>query len=230
MSRTNAQKRILLIDDDKSLLEILALQLRTDNYVVSTASTGLNGLEQAATGGFDAIVLDMGLPDLPGTEVCQRIRTGGVLVPILILSGNSNKSTIVNGLESGADDYLVKPFYQDELKARLSALIRRDRRIFPAKQLQASGLTLNLADHTLSAASESISLTSLETAVLKCLMQRAPDVVLREYFFEEVWGINDEHTSNRLDVYIKRVRQKLHQLGPVADIQTVHSKGYRLSQ
>lgn len=206
------------------------MQLKQNDYRVDVAATGHEGYSMATNSKYDAIVLDMGLPDMRGTAVCKDIRADGVMAPILILSGDSQKDTIITGLEAGADDYLIKPFYQDELKARLSALIRRDQRVFPAQQLNYQDFVLNTNENTLQYEGQAVPLTSLETAVLRCLIQRAPEVVPREYFFEHVWGINDEHASNRLDVYIRRVRHKLRKLQEPITIHTVHSKGYRLGE
>jgi DNA-binding response OmpR family regulator len=228
MARVNSKKHILLIDDDKTLVKILCLQLMHNNYYVDQAYSAGSGYKKALARNYDVIVLDVGLPDKNGLQVCFDLRSQGVLSPILILSGDTKQKTVVGCLRSGADDYLSKPFYKDELRARLDALIRRNKRSFPTQRLQYNGLQLDLTNRTLQAEYTSVKLTKIEASVMCCLIRYAPDIVLREQLFEQVWGIDHEHASNRLDVYIKRVRRHLTVLGSPVVIKTVHGKGYRL--
>jgi DNA-binding response OmpR family regulator len=228
MGRVDTQKRVLLIDDDRSLLQVLTMQLTYDGFRVESAMTGREGLHMAKDSPFDVIVLDMGLPDENGMEICRSLRKVGVITPTLILSGDTNKKTVVGGLKAGADDYLEKPFYKAELLARINALIRRNQRSFTSSILNYGGLELDMQNSTLQTNTLLLKLTAIELALMFALMQHAPKIVSREELFNRVWGINDEHASNRLDVYIKRLRQKFNQLETPTTIQTVYGKGYRL--
>ncbi len=229
MGRIASQKRILIIDDDPSLLKILAIQLRLVDYLVQTALDGLAGLEKSLNNRYDAIVLDMGLPKLGGLEVCVDMRARGITTPVLVLSGNTSKKTIVDVLRAGADDYLAKPFDHNELQARIAALIRRNQLAFPAHVLTHNNLRLDIRKHTIQLSSQKLNLTTTEVAVLRCLMLNAPKVVPRHKLFEQIWGISYQHSSNRLDVYIMRVRHKLKQLEATTTIQTIHGEGYYLN-
>ncbi len=229
MGRIASQNKILIIDDDPSLLKILAIKLRLADYLVETAQDGLYGLEKSLNNRYDTIVLDMGLPKLSGLETCVSMRSNGVTAPILILSGNTNKKTIIDVLRAGADDYLAKPFDHNELQARIVALIRRNQLAFPAQVLTYNSLILNIQKHTVQLSNQELKLTKTEVALLRCLILHAPEVVPRHKLFEQIWGINHQHSSNRLDVYIKRVRHKLKQLGSTTIIKTIHGEGYCLN-
>lgn len=222
------KKRLLLIDDDFSLLKILSISLKLDGYSVDTAANGLDGLHKGNNFHYDVIILDMGLPKLSGLELCKKLRLGGITVPILVLSGDTSKKTIIHVLQAGADDYLAKPFDNNELQARLSALIRRDKGSFPAHMLVSGTLTLDIRNHTLQETERKIYLTPTEVAVMRLLMQNAPDVISRIELFNNIWGINSEHSSNRLDVYILRIRHKLNKLNSSTTIHTIHGEGYCL--
>lgn len=229
MGRIASQNKILLIDDDQSLLKILTIQLKLADYIIETAQDGLAGFEKSLRNRYDIIVLDMGLPKLSGLEACIRMRSNGITAPILILSGNTNKKTIIDTLRAGADDYLVKPFDHNELQARIVALIRRNQLAFPAHVLKYNSLILNIQKHTVHLSNQELKLTKTEVALLRCLILHAPEVVPRNKLFEQIWGINHQHSSNRLDVYIKRVRQKLKQLDSTTIIKTIHGEGYCLN-
>jgi len=228
MGRIDKQKRILLIDDDVSLLKILSMQLTYNGFRVDTTQTGNEGFELATKNEYDAIVLDMKLPDRSGLSVCHDLRQNGILTPILVLSGNTDKKIVIDGLRTGADDYLEKPFYKAELLERLNALIRRNQRSFTSSIHTYGDITLDLQNHSIHAGTLSLKLTAIEIAVMRCLMQQAPKTVDRQELFERVWGISDEHTSNRLDVYIRRLRRKLMQLNTELTITMVYGQGYRL--
>ena len=204
------------------------LQLTYSGFKVDTAETGKSGFSKAIRNTFDLIVLDMGLPDVNGMVVCHNLRSAGVITPILVLSGDTNKKTLVGGLETGADDYLEKPFYKAELLARINALIRRNQRLFASSMVNFEGLQLDIQNSTIQASRQPMKLTAIEVELMHALMSHAPKIVCRDELFERVWGINDEHTSNRLDVYIKRLRHKLNQLDTGTTIQTIYGKGYRL--
>jgi OmpR-family two-component system manganese-sensing response regulator len=228
MVRINNQKRILLIDDDISLLKILSLQLTYSGFIVDIAETGKRGLNMVLRGEYDTIVLDIGLPDKSGMSVCRDIRANGITTPILILSGETSKKTVVGGLQTGADDYLEKPFYKTELLARINALIRRNQQSFSSSLHSYRGLVLDSKNYTLQTVQRPLKLTEMEALVMQNLMRFAPKTVTREELFQRVWGISNEHASNRLDVYVRRLRHKLLKLETGITIHTVYGKGYRL--
>jgi DNA-binding response OmpR family regulator len=228
MGRLGNHKQILIIDDDRLLLTVLSFQLSKNGFSVKTAQTGTQGLVKAMQGSYDVIILDMGLPDRSGLSVCKELRKNGILTPILVLSGDTNKRTIVSGLRTGADDYLEKPFHATELIERLKALIRRNERQFPANILSFNDIQLDTLNYALQTKHQSLKLTAIEMSVMRCLIQHAPRVMDRSLLFEQVWGINDEHASNRLEVYIKRLRYKLAEAEAETTIQTAYGKGYRL--
>jgi DNA-binding response OmpR family regulator len=226
MAKVELPKKILLIDDDKNLTEILAMKLEQRGYSVNTANSGEIGLTLACKDDYDSIVLDLNMPGKDGFSVCHELRAQGVITPILVLSGVTAKGEIVHALECGADEYLTKPFDGDELSARLRALIRRNGRLFAAAQLQVGGVTLLLQERRVVCGRRSINLTPTETTLLSRLMQHSPESATRQTLFKEVWNIDDVHTSNRLDAYVKRLRGKLQHITPHTLIHTVHSGGY----
>lgn len=228
MGRIGSRKHTLLIDDDPSLLRILALQLKHNGFEVETAKNGTEGVDKALRGTYDVIVLDMDLPDRNGLTVCEDLRHNGVLTPILFLSGVTDKKTVVNGLRVGGDDYLEKPFYKAELLERIYALIRRNERLFVSSKLSFGDIVLDVHSQVVQVNHQPLQLTSKEMSLLRCLMQSAPKTVSRNKLFKQVWGINDEHASNRLDAYIKRLRHKLQGLDVSTTIETIYGQGYRL--
>jgi len=159
-------------------------------------------------------------------DICKDLRSQGVLTPILILSGQSEKLSVVKGLELGADDYLTKPFSQNELIARLSALVRRNNKSFAVHWAHKYGIGLNVSTYTVHAGTKTVKLTKKESLLLQRLMHESPMPASRTKLLEDVWGIDDLHTSNRLDVYIRRLRWKLEQLTHKNLIHTVRGQGY----
>lgn len=219
-------KRILLVDDDEQLVTLLSIRLTKAGYAVTTATTGEDGYQKAQQGGYDVIVLDLLLPRVGGLEVCAKLRTRGILTPVLILSGQTQKEIVIRGLNAGADDYLTKPFNDGELIARIKALLRRNKKAFGSLSLERSGLTLDVQNRTARIDGASIILTKKEALLLKRLMSDAPEPVSRLALLQDVWGIGDSHASNRLDVYIRRLRKKLETLDGDVLVHTVRSGGY----
>jgi DNA-binding response OmpR family regulator len=174
MGHVGSDKQILLIDDDSLLIKVLSLLLTHNGFIVETAQTGAAGLAKAVRHEYDVIILDMGLPDQTGIAVCQKLRWNGVLTPILVLSGDTSKKTIVGGLKTGADDYLEKPFHEAELLERLNALIRRNERLFLSCILKFKSMELDTLNCTVQANYHSLKLTTIEMSVMRCLMQYAP--------------------------------------------------------
>ena len=219
-------RRILLVDDDQQLVSLLAIKLAKAGYSVTTATKPEDGYQLALQRDFDVLVLDVIMPRVSGIEICAKLRARGVLSPVLILSGQTDKDIVIHGLNAGADDYLTKPFNDGELAARIRALLRRNKKSFVTQSLQRAGLTLHIASRSAEYEGASVMLTKKETLLLKRLMSEAPSPVSRLSLLQDVWGIGDAHASNRLDVYIRRLRKKLEALGTDGYVHTVRSGGY----
>jgi DNA-binding response OmpR family regulator len=217
---------ILMIDDDIALVGIMAIKLRQIGYNVDTATQSNLGFSMARKKQYDAIILDVTMPGFNGFEVCQKLRACGVLVPILMLSGMADKPNIVHGLDAGADDYMTKPFSHNELDARLQALIRRTRRAYNSCTVSCSGVLLDIAESRVSYEDKSVFLTKKESLLLRKLIDETPTVITREKLLKDVWGINDMYASNRLDVYIRRLRIKMRTIGAEHCIRTLRGSGY----
>jgi two-component system OmpR family response regulator len=183
----------------------------------------------AGSTGYDAILLDLGLPGIDGFETCRRLRADGVWAPVLVLTARDAVDDRVAGLDSGADDYLTKPFAIVELLARIRALTRRGLIERPAV-LEAGELRLDPASHRTWRGGEEISLSAKEFGLLQALMRRPGEVLSREQLLEQVWGDDGEMQSNVVDVYVYYLRQKVDRPFDAESIQTVRGGGYRLAQ
>jgi len=219
-------RRILLVDDDEQLVTLLSIRLTKAGYIVTAATTAEDGYQKAQHNDYDVIVLDLMLPRISGLEICAKLRARGILTPVLILSGQTQKEVVIRGLNAGADDYLTKPFNDGELVARLKALLRRNKKAFGSLSLERNGMTLDVQNRTVRCDDNSIILTKKETLLLKRLMSEAPEPVSRLALLQDVWGIGDAHASNRLDVYVRRLRKKLEGLCSDTYVHTVRSGGY----
>lgn len=219
-------KRILLVDDDEQLVALLCMRLSQAGFVVESATNADEGFRLASHNDFDIIILDLSMPRRSGLDVCRCLRAEGVLTPILILSGNIDKTTVVRGLNAGADDYLTKPFSADELMARINALLRRNGRAFSSEVIQCYDVVLDIPAYALRTSKASVSLTGKEILLLKRLMSEAPKPVPRLTLLQDVWGIGSGNSSNRVDVYIRRLRMKLRALHGGCCIRTIRGGGY----
>ncbi len=222
----NMGKRILLVDDDEQLTQLLSMKLRQAGYSVKAVNRPSIGYSLALHNAYDVIVLDMVMPLLSGTEVCRSLRAHGNFTPVLMLSGRAEKAMIVQGLSAGADDYLTKPFSSSELDARLQALIRRNKRMFNTQSIEKYDIILDVFSGVASNEQHSIALTRKETLLLKRLMSEAPNSIARQSLLEDVWGIGAGNASNRLDVYIRRLRSKMKTLCGSYRIRTIRGSGY----
>jgi len=218
---------VLLVEDDPSVRGAVERALRGAGHDVELATAGDKALERATANPYDAIVLDRGLPGLDGLEVCRRLRATGNSVPILMLTARAAVSERVEGLDAGADDYVVKPFALDELLARLRAFERRAPQSGQARGvLQFADVELDRDAMTARRGARSIPLSRTEFQLLELLMANARRVLSRTVIFEKVWGYDFGPESNSLDVYIGYLRRKLEENGEPRLIHTVRGVGY----
>ncbi len=219
--------RILFVEDDADLRESVTAYLRASGFAVDAVATGKMALEQAAVSPFDAIVLDVQLPDTNGFAVCRALRASGVAARVLMATARDAVEDRIAGLDGGADDYIVKPYALGELVARLRALLRRPADAHPA-QLTVDDLTLDPSTRVAKRGSREISLTTKEFAVLEVLMRGAGHVITRERLSQHAWDDNFDPSSNVIDVYIARLRRKIDQQSDRPLLETVRGAGYRL--
>ena len=218
---------VLLVEDDPSVRGAVERALRGAGHKVDQVSSGDKGLAAATATPYDAIVLDRGLPGLDGIEVCRKLRTAGNDVPILMLTARAAVSERVEGLDAGADDYVVKPFALDELLARLRAFERRSPATGQARgALHFEDLELDRDSMTARRAGRDIALTRTEYQLLELLLANPRRVLSRDVIFEKVWGYDFGPDSNSLDVYIGYLRRKLETNGAKRIIHTVRGVGY----
>ena len=217
-------ERILVIEDDPAILKLLQRGLAYEGYLVDTATDGRSGLLMARDNHPDLVVLDWMLPGMDGLEVCHRLRTGGE-VPIVMLTAKDTIQDRVQGLDAGADDYLVKPFNLDELLARIRALLRRTQ-VKRIPILEFLDLKLDTGSRQASRGERTISLTAKEYELLDLFMRHPRQVLTREVIFDRVWGYDFGGESNVLEVYIRYLRQKLEVGDEMRLIHTVRGVGY----
>ena len=219
--------RVLLIEDDRKAAKLLAKGLHEEGFVVDVAPTGEAGEEQAFVNEYDVIVLDWLLPGKDGIAVCQSLRARDLTTPILMLTARHSLADRVNGLSTGADDYLTKPFAFAELLARIRALLRRARVARPPV-LRVTDLTLDPASRRVARGGVKIGLTSKEYTILEVLMQNAGETVSRTRLVERVWDEASEVLDNLVDVHVSHLRKKIDREPGSSLIQTVRGFGYRL--
>jgi two-component system copper resistance phosphate regulon response regulator CusR len=220
--------RILLVEDEPAAAHVLAKGLREQSYAVDVAVDGEAAIFQAGTTDYDAVILDVMLPIVDGFAVCRTIRDSGCAVPILMVTARDAIEARIEGLDCGADDYLVKPFDFGELLARLRALIRRGRQPILPERLRVGPLTLDTRARNVSAFSQRVLLTAKEYALLEYLARRNGDVVSRSDIAEHVWDEHYDPMSNVVDVYVQRLRRKLDRAGAASVIRTRRGEGYQL--
>jgi DNA-binding response OmpR family regulator len=220
--------RVLLVEDEPNAANVLAKGLREQTYAVDLAGDGDTALFQVGTTDYDAVILDVMLPVKDGFAVCRTIRASGCAVPILMVTARDAVEARIQGLDCGADDYLVKPFDFRELLARLRALIRRGRHPLLPERLIVGALTLDTRSRRVWVRAREVLLTAKEYALLEYLARRAGDVVGRGDIAEHVWDEHYDPLSNVVDVYVQRLRRKLDRPGSGSLIRTRRGEGYQL--
>ncbi len=219
---------ILVVDDDPALRAALDRALKLEGYRVSFAHDGRQALQLMTGGSQDAVILDLGLPLMDGVEVCRRVRERGDRTPVLMLTARDAVTDRVEGLDAGADDYLVKPFALDELLARLRALLRRTSATPTEEILKFGDVVLDLQTMEVRRAHRDLQLTRTEFRLLELFMRNPRVVLSRSRIFEEVWGYDFGASSNALEVYVSYLRRKLEAEGEARLIHTVRGVGYTL--
>ncbi len=219
--------RILIVEDNRHLNHSLKASLMDDGYAVDSAFDGEEGEEIAGMTPYDAIILDIMLPKKDGLAVCRSLRQSRVNAPVIMLTARDTVDDRVKGLDSGADDYLVKPFAINELRARLRALLRRDS--FDKTGILTIGdLTLDPASHQVERGGVQVSLTAKEYALLEYFMRNPNRLITREMAESHIWSYDFEGTSNVVDVYVRRLRRKIDDPFENKLFETIRGAGYRM--
>ncbi|NIM26948.1 MAG: response regulator [Gammaproteobacteria bacterium] len=218
--------RVLVVEDEETLREQLVARLRSEGYAVDAAADGEEGAWCGEELPVDAAIVDLGLPALSGIDMIRRWREAGERFPVLILTARGQWQDKVSGLESGGDDYLVKPFHMEELLARLRALIRRSRG-WADPVLRSGPLALDTRSQSVSIGGEPVSVTAFEYRILEYLMLHADRVISKSELSEHVYEEDLERDSNVVEVLVGRLRRKLDPHGNLAPIETLRGRGYR---
>jgi two-component system OmpR family response regulator len=221
--------RVLIVEDELRMAGLLRRGLVTEGLSADVAGTGEDALWMAQSHDYDAIVLDVMLPGINGFETCRRLRTSGVWAPVLMLTARNSVEDRVAGLDTGADDYLVKPFAFAELLARLRALVRRGDAERPAV-LEVGDLRLDPSTRDVRRGSSEVFLSAKEFALLETFMRRPGEVLSRLHLLEHAWDFTYENRSNIIDVYVRRLRRKIDEPFGRSTLQTVRGGGYRLRE
>lgn len=227
-----ASKKILVVEDERDILQLVKLYLDKEGFRVSTASTGTEGLRQAKQEKPDLVILDLMLPEIDGLEICKRLRSAPdtAMMPIIMLTAKAEESDTVIGLELGADDYVTKPFSPKALIARVKALLRRLERKPEGgpSRYQYRDLVLDLTRHEATVKKQEVSLTAKEFGLLEHLLRHPGRVLTREVLLNSVWGYDYYGTTRTVDVHVRRLKQKIPLLNDA--IVSVKSLGYKLKE
>jgi two-component system, OmpR family, response regulator MprA len=226
------EMKILVVDDERAVRESLRRALTLEGYDVELASDGTEALELLDDGAAtaDAVVLDVLMPRLNGLEVCRHLRASGNRIPVLMLTARDQVEDRVEGLDAGADDYVVKPFALEELLARVRALLRRSGSAAGEETLRFADLELDPVAHEVRRDGEPIELTRTEFSLLELFLRNPRQVLTRSVIFERVWGYDFGYASNSLDVYVGYLRRKTEIGGRPRLIQTIRGVGYALRE
>jgi len=218
--------KVLVVEDERKIADLVRKALEASGFIVETCNNGDDALAWASRSAFDALVLDIMIPGRDGLSVLRHLRAAGNSTPILLLTARSSPDERVEGLNLGADDYLPKPFYTEELVARLKAIIRR-RDPAHSSRLESGNLSVDLVSREVRVAGQPVELTTREFALLTCLMRSPQRVFTRPQLCERVWNYHHDPGTNLVDVYIQRLRRKLGEDPLRPRIETLRGVGYR---
>ena len=216
--------RVLIVEDEERIASFVRKGLTANGFTTTVVGTGAEAVDYAVTGGFDLMLLDLGLPDTDGFDVLRRIRSMGVQTPVVILTARDGVRDTVTGLEIGADDYVTKPFRFEELLARVRLRMRTERTA-DLTVLRAGGMSLDLRTRRASVDESTVDLTAREFALLELLMRHPGQVLTRQQMLSHVWGYDYDPGSNVVDVFVRALRRKV----GAERIVTVRGMGYRLT-
>lgn len=222
--------RILIIDDDPAVLESVPQRLVREGYTVDIALDGESGLQTVRREAPNLVLVNLEVPTLGGLEVCRRLRAEGNWVPVLVLGARTNVGDRVAGFDSGADDFLTKPFAAEELLARIRALLRRARPLPERPTLRLGDLVLNASTREVYRGSRRLNLTAREFDLLELFLRHRRQVLTRDIIYDHVWGFDYGGESNIIDVYVRYLRSKLEAGGEPRLLQTVRGVGYALRE
>ncbi|WAH44729.1 response regulator transcription factor [Alicyclobacillus fastidiosus] len=222
--------RILVVEDDDALREVISKILEEESFQVDKAADGEEGLYFAETGVYDALIIDIMLPELDGISLIKQIRKRMIQVPAIFVTAKDSVDSRVAGLNAGADDYLVKPFAIEELLARVRALVRRNRGIDTEMTLKYGPLVLQPVKRQASVDNEQLTLTAREYDLLEYFVLHKGQILTREQIFNRVWGIHTETIESVIDLYVHYLRKKLSPSGLDKHIRTIRSVGYMLRE
>jgi len=220
---------ILVVEDEHKIASFIKKGLEIEHYTVEHAYDGADALKKIETNDYDLIILDILLPKLDGFKVAKEIRNQKIHTPILMLTAKDSIEDKVKGLDSGADDYLVKPFALEELLARIRSLLRREKKVEDPK-LKIDNLILDPKSHEITRANKNINLTSKEYRILEYLMRHPNQVCTRTMIAEHIWGYNFDKQSNIIDVYLTYLRRKIDKDHSRKLIQTIRGIGYKIKK
>lgn len=219
---------LLLVEDEIQLSDALSQILTNNNYNVEAVFDGEDGLNYGLTGIYDVIILDIMLPKLNGIDVLKNLRQNKISTPIILLTAKNSIEDKIIGLDSGADDYLPKPFSPEELLARLRAITRRNGNFINENILEYQDIILNLSSYEISCKDNSIILTSKEFDIIKYFIQRPKIIVNKDDLISKIWGFDSDVEYNNVEVYISFLRKKLAYINSSVKITTIRKVGYRL--
>lgn len=222
--------RILLVEDEARLADALAYILKKQGYLVDVTGNGDDGQDMAQTGIYDVIILDRMLPGAEGVEILRHIRGQGITTPVIFVTAKDAVQSRIEGLDAGADDYLVKPFSKDELLARVRALGRRSENLLHEKQLCAGGLCLDTAACEVTTGDTCTKLTLTETQLLELLLRNKNQVLSKEQILDRIWGFDKEVELKNVELYIFYLRKKIDFSGTALSLETVRGVGYSLKE
>ena len=220
--------RMLIAEDDRLTADTLAKRLKEEHYAVDVSYNGTDALDYLLSADYDVAVLDIMMPDMDGIEVLKKLRAAGKHMPVLLLTARDAVSDRVNGLNAGADDYLVKPFAYEELSARLRVLTRRQRQV--SNRFEIADLVVDCDTLSVTRGGQAIILTSREFALLEYMIRNKERVLSRTQITEHVWSYEYEGASNMIDVYIRNLRKKIDEGREIKLIHTVRYAGYVLRE